>query len=299
MVKWPPIAYTCSVRAAFIGDMEWGIVMSIHGQWLAIITSILAAAAIVLGARFVLVRRLDSSAELRLGKLFAFGTGVLFVAVILDFLPDAWEMAKDKTPWGIFAGILLLWILTQLADRLFARHQLAGRRSPNESTGSETVQFTAASAVVLAVSLSAHSLLEGAALAVATKQVTLSGGVFVAAMLLHKLPEGILWGLALYKAMPDAVSSNPNRIRYTLMIPAVCTLAGTIAGITFLNFASSSIIAILSALLCGAMIFICLGELFPMLRESAGAIPINKWFFAGIITMLVPLGIALFADKIT
>ncbi|MCL6444116.1 MAG: hypothetical protein K6T83_11780 [Alicyclobacillus sp.] len=268
--------------------------MITHGQLLALATSVLAAAAIVMGARFVLSHKIAPSTELRLGKLFAFGTGVLFVAVILDFLPDAWGLAAEKTPWGMFAGILLLWILTQWVDRSFSRYQPTEDFISNEAVSSGIVQFTFASAVVLAVSLSMHSLLEGAALAVATKQVTASSIIFVAAMILHKLPEGILWGLALQTAMPKAVAANPKRVWYTLMIPAACTLLGTVTGITLLDFVSSQVMGVLSALLCGALIFICLSELFPMLRESAGTVRVNKWFFAGVVAMMIPLGIGMF-----
>lgn len=266
--------------------------LSIYGQVLALCTSILAAAAIVLGARFVLRHEVSPSAELRLGKLFAFGAGVIFVAVVLDFLPDAWELAANDTPWGIFSGILLLWVLTQWVDRTFSHHQVV-QSLDSEAGRSAMIQFTFVSAVVLAVSLSVHSFLEGAALAVATHEVTVSSIIFVVAMILHKLPEGILWGLALQTAMPNAVAANPKRVWYTLMIPAACTLLGTVTGITFLHFASSQVIAILSAVLCGALIFICFSELFPMLRDSARSVPVNRWFFGGIVTMMIPLAIGM------
>lgn len=264
------------------------------GEWLALVTSILAAISVALGARIALGDQSRGLTPQRFVQAMALGTGVLVIAVLLDFLPDAWEGADAAAPWGILVGVLLIWGVTQVSDRWFQKSLLSTPVESSEPLGpteAPLVQFTVASAYVLMISLSFHTFLEGMSLAIAMQSVDASSIEFIIALLIHKLPEGLLWGLAILTAFPTVLGVHRQRLWYALLVPAACVLLGTLAGVGLIHMAASSVLAFMSAIMAGALLYICLSELLPTLREHGTTPFIHLSFAIGLILMLIPIGI--------
>lgn len=259
-------------------------------QWGAIVVGIFAAISIVVGAHITLRPTTDTQQTVAVTRLFAFGTGAFFTAVCLDFLPDAWSAAGDKTPYWLFLGALVMWIATHLSDSVFDHDQKlvscsadAREHFAEEPLWNTTLKFTPVSAIVLAAALSFHTFLEGAAVSLSFHDLSWNTLGFSLAMILHKLPEGVLWGLALATVFP----SDRSKIKRILIIPAVCTIAGVFLGIFLADQASSQVINVATGFVAGAMFYIAFAELLPTLRESTRPRLTRSWFVIGLTVMFI------------
>jgi zinc transporter ZupT len=270
-------------------------------QWGAVVVGILAAVSIVLGAHISLRPSRGSEESYTVTRVFAFGTGAFFTAVCLDFLPDAWSGSGDSTPLWLFLGAFVLWAATNASDTWFNREQnqqlvassSATAQAPdnsgstqfeaNDTLSDSILKFTPVSAVVLTAALSFHTFLEGAAVALAFHHLNWNTLGFALAMILHKLPEGVLWGLALAAVFPR----DRTKIRRVLIIPAVCTLVGVFLGIFLADQDSSQVINVATGFVAGAMFYIAFAELLPALRDSAHPRLTRNWFVIGLVVMFI------------
>lgn len=238
-----------------------------------ILVGVLACASIVIGAHFALSSSSNPGMTTGLTRMFAFGVGAFFAAVCLDILPDAWSPGGDMTPYWIFFGALVMWAATHLSDGFFVA----------ESSGDVSLKFTRVSALVLAAALSFHTFFEGAAVAFSFHHLNTATLGFSLAVILHKLPEGVLWGLALAAVFPQDL----GRIKTVLAIPAICTLVGVFLGIFLANQASSQALEVALGFVAGAMLYIAFAELLPALRETAQPRISRTWFIIGLVIMFV------------
>lgn len=272
-------------------------------EWGPILVGLLAAVSIVVGARLALhpVRTLEHS--LWVTRVFAFGTGAFFVAVCLDFLPDAWASDGQVTPLWIFVGALVMWLATNASDGLWAREEsqqtvlesgsakslgedapsVADDLDSHSALGTNRLRLTPVSAIVLATALSFHTFLEGIAIALAFHPLAWSTLGFSLAMIFHKLPEGVLWGLAL----ATVFTQDRAKVSALLTIPAVCTLLGVMLGIALATHASSEVVRVATGFVAGAMFYIAFAELLPALRESNHPRAARGWFLIGLVLMFI------------
>lgn len=254
----------------------------------------LAATSIVVGAHVALRSNTSTQQSTTTTRVFAFGTGAFFAAVCLDFLPDAWAGNGPRTPLWMFLGALVLWGATHASDTLFERdqdHQLTAATmegtagSGQSRTWNEVgaLRFTRVSAIVLAAALSFHTFLEGAAVALAFQHVGWNTLGFSLAMILHKLPEGVLWGIALATVFPG----ERSKIKRILLVPAAFTLLGVFLGIFLAAASSTQVVNVATGFVAGAMFYIAFSELVPSLRESARPSMTRNWFLFGLAVMFV------------
>ncbi len=110
----------------------------------------------------------------------------------------------------------------------------------------------------------------------------------MAALLIHKIPEGTVWGMAILNAFPELFFQNQKRIWFTLSGLAICVFIGTILGIYLFMKLNRFGIGVLASLLAGALLYIPLAELVPALREYSSQRSLSAWFSAGILIMLLP-----------
>jgi len=249
-----------------------------------IAVGVLAVVSIVIGAHLALASP-HGAWDQRAGvtRAFAFGTGAFFSAVCLDFLPDAWSANGPDTPLWLFLGALIMWLATNAVDGLWSREESRQADGSGGTTDSApaALQFTRVSAVVLAAALSFHTFLEGIAVALSFHPVNWNTLGFSLAMILHKLPEGVLWGLALATVFPR----DRARVRRILLIPAICTLIGVFLGIDLAGHASSGVVEVATGIVAGAMFYIAFAELLPALRESSNGWMARRWFLFGLAVM--------------
>lgn len=261
-------------------------------HWGPVLVGLLAATSIVIGAHLALRSKSNTAMSTRLIRVFAFGTGSFFAAVCLDFLPDAWSANGDNTPDWVFLGALVMWAATHLSDGFFQQAQSGGGASEDtvdldqgttDSPEDIPLTFTRVSAIVLAAALSFHTFFEGAAVSFSFHDLNTRTLGFSLAIVLHKLPEGVLWGLALSAVFPEDVT----KIKRILVIPAVCTLVGVFLGINLALQASSQALDIAVGFVAGAMLYIAFAELLPALRETTQPLTTRIWFIVGLVMMFI------------
>ncbi|MCY0875496.1 MAG: ZIP family metal transporter [Firmicutes bacterium] len=256
--------------------------------WGPIVVGLFAAVSIVVGAHLALSPARNMEHGRGVTRVFAFGTGAFFSAVCLDFLPDAWSGNGAQTPLWIFLGALVMWLATNASDGMWQREERQQSQGAETATEASSIigsalTFTPVSAVVLAIALSFHTFLEGVAVALSFHPLTFNTLGFSLAMILHKLPEGVLWGLALAAVFPR----DRTRVRTMLIIPAVCTLIGVMLGIDLAGHASSAVVRIATGFVAGAMFYIAFAELLPALREAAYLRTARLWFLFGLVVMFM------------
>jgi len=138
---------------------------------------VLAAAATVAGG-WLVARREWSRLFLR--YLLALGAGFLLAAVFLEVIPEAYELSGSRA--------LLLVLVGYLIVHLFV-HTVSQHVHFGEETHVEEVRSGLTAEVAL-VGLLVHALFDGIVLGAGFVVSLYLGGVLLAAVMLHKLPEG-------------------------------------------------------------------------------------------------------------
>jgi ZIP family zinc transporter/zinc and cadmium transporter len=141
----------------------------------AIIAAIVAALANVIGAALVTGKRVWSARDLDM--MIAFSGGFMISVALVDMIPDAVVAHGATAGWLILAGYLAVH-LTQ--------HTLV----PHFHFGEETHHVTRAVGVSALIGLMLHMLMDGVAIASGFAVGSSVGTLIVAAIILHKLPEG-------------------------------------------------------------------------------------------------------------
>jgi zinc transporter ZupT len=106
---------------------------------------------------------------------------------------------------------------------------------------------------------------------------------FVLALILHKLPEGVLWAMAISALAPLSNRENRVRIMWVILLPALAMMAGSVLGLIIIGGWALSLQGVVMAFVAGALLYICFSELLPMLTIGKG----SKWFVLGVLLMVV------------
>ncbi|MEO7102917.1 MAG: ZIP family metal transporter [Gemmatimonadaceae bacterium] len=141
----------------------------------ALLAAIVAALANVVGAAFVTGRRVWSARDLDI--MIAFSGGFMISVAVVDMIPDAVVAHGATAGWMVLAGYLAVH-LTQ--------HNLV----PHFHFGEETHHVTRAVGISALIGLMLHMLMDGVAIASGFGAGASVGTLVVAAIILHKLPEG-------------------------------------------------------------------------------------------------------------
>jgi len=141
----------------------------------ALVASVVAALANVVGAAFVTGRRVWSPRDLDM--MIAFSGGFMIAVAVVDMIPEAVATHGAGAGWFVLAGYLAVH-LTQ--------HTLV----PHFHFGEETHHVTRAVGISALIGLMLHMLMDGVAIASGFDAGSTIGTLVVAAIILHKLPEG-------------------------------------------------------------------------------------------------------------
>lgn len=141
----------------------------------AFIAAVVAALANVLGAALVTGRRVWTARDLDM--MIAFSGGFMISVAVVDMIPEAIASRGTTAGWMVLAGYLAVH-LTQ--------HTLI----PHFHFGEETHHVTRAVGISALVGLMLHMLMDGVAIASGFAAGTVVGTLVVAAIIMHKLPEG-------------------------------------------------------------------------------------------------------------
>lgn len=141
----------------------------------ALLAAVVAALANVVGAALVTGRRVWTARDLDM--MIAFSGGFMISVAIVDMVPEAIATHGATAGWMVLAGYLAVH-LTQ--------HTLV----PHFHFGEETHHVTRAVGISALIGLMLHMLMDGVAIASGFAAGTVVGTLVVAAIIMHKLPEG-------------------------------------------------------------------------------------------------------------
>lgn len=141
----------------------------------ALIAALVAALANVIGALLVTGRRVWTARDLDM--MIAFSGGFMISVALVDMIPDAIVAHGTVAAWMVLAGYLAVH-LTQ--------HTLV----PHFHFGEETHHVTRAVGISALIGLMLHMFMDGVAIASGFAAGASVGTLVVAAIILHKLPEG-------------------------------------------------------------------------------------------------------------
>jgi hypothetical protein len=156
--------------------------------------------------------------------------GLVPPLVLVRLAPHAYDELGAAAPCLLAAGYAFVWLVERRGH------------------GARGARFAA---TVIVSALAAHAFADGAALAVASRaagRAGASGGALAAALLLHRLPEG----LVLTRAIVPALGWPAALVRLGLM--AAATAAGALAGRTALDVLPEGPFDALMALSFGALL---------------------------------------------
>ncbi len=144
---------------------------------MSLIGGMIAALATVAGG-WMVARREWSRQYLR--YLIGLGAGFMLAAVFVEVLPDAYELSGSRAPLYVLAGYLVVHLFV---------HTLSTHVHFGEETHVEEVRSGHTAEVALA-GFALHALFDGVMVGAGFLVSAYLGGVLLAAVVLHKLPEG-------------------------------------------------------------------------------------------------------------
>lgn len=140
----------------------------------ALLAALIAAAANVIGAALVTQREWSRAA---LDAMIAFSAGFLVSVAFVEMMPEALVEGGARAAWIVLIGYLAVH-LTQ--------HTLV----PHFHFGEETHHLSHSVAISALIGLVLHMFVDGVAIASGFAAGTAVGTLVVAAIVLHKIPEG-------------------------------------------------------------------------------------------------------------
>ncbi|CAN8063471.1 unnamed protein product [Agarophyton chilense] len=209
---------------------------------------------------------------LRLGNAFA--AGFLVAAALVHILPPAIislsENVATRYPLGGFLALLAICVVFMLD--LFARHmQTVQTTLPFHSHRPPSSAHSPAVAIVLAVSLSFHSFLEGVSLGVSRSDSSSFTALSVA-ILVHKLFAALALGSAL-TISADGRPELQKRSVYMCLFFAAVTPLGALSGIALLHVlpdhATVVLVPVFNLLSAGVFLYVGMVELLADEFRSA------------------------------
>jgi zinc and cadmium transporter len=144
---------------------------------LAFVAGTVAGAATIAGG-WLVARREWSRRYLR--YLLALGAGFMLAAVFLEVIPEAYELTGSRALFYVLLGYLVVHLFV---------HTLSQHVHFGEETHVEEVRAGHTAEVALA-GLMLHALFDGVMVGAGFLVSSYLGGVLLAAVVLHKLPEG-------------------------------------------------------------------------------------------------------------
>ncbi|KAJ1452863.1 hypothetical protein M885DRAFT_418472, partial [Pelagophyceae sp. CCMP2097] len=125
--------------------------------------------------------------------------------------------------------------------------------------------------ILMTVSLTAHNLPEGLAVAVSTHSSCRSGAAVALAVALHNIPEGEALRFVIALPVLAATGSKRKALALTLM-SGLSEPTGALLGLLFLNpFITSRRVEGINSFVAGVMIWISCCELFPEAAKLGSA----------------------------
>jgi zinc transporter ZupT len=228
---------------------------------LALLLSLLAAAATIAGGAFVVFRFSGRETWLRL--FLAFGAGFLLSAALLAMVPHAFERI------GAEAAVLIL--LGYLVTHLF-EHTLVPHFHFGEETHAHTEHLGRGSFMAAGGGMVVHSLFDGVTIGSGLLLDPRLGWLLFLAILLHKLPDGFTMASI---ALASGQSDRTAKIAVGLL--GIATIIGTVAITLLAGWAAPAL-----AFSAGVALYVAATDLMPEVNRQHG-VGWSAAVFAGVV----------------
>ena len=230
---------------------------------LALLMSLLAGLATVLGGVFTFFVKRDNLKGLSIG--LGFSAGVMIFLSFADILQSSEKMLKSYFPthsqWLVLGGFLAGTLTAILIDYFIPDHIDEDLFAQGDNCAHH--HRIKRAGLLTAIAICIHNFPEGmATFFVATQDVTLGLSVALA-IALHNIPEGIAVALPIY----HATGKKRLAIWYSFL-SGISEPIGALIGLFALHyFLPAATIGILFAAVAGIMVYISFDTLLPLSRE--------------------------------
>ncbi|MEL6790310.1 MAG: ZIP family metal transporter [Pseudomonadota bacterium] len=177
----------------------------------------------------------------------AFAVGVLLTSTLFHLLPEGYLLSDQIWQWVAagFFGFLGFGLLLRIV------------------TSGQAFETDLTFAFSSAVALGTHSLLDGVLYATAFQGDGVVGWLSVLGLWVHEFPEGVI----IYYLLREANLSSGVAMMLAFLTACVSTLVGTVATLSFLDFFSTSLAAMMG-ITAGAFFYIMIFHLGPHAADT-------------------------------
>lgn len=196
-----------------------------------------------------------------LSVILGSAAGIMLYTAFMKFMPDAISILSTQlsylevrivsTTW-FFIGIILLYPLSYLVN-IWKRKKNVGY--------DESTQEYRHMAVLLLITITAHSFVEGLATFLSFMADPLVAIPLVLSIIVHNFPEGMTIG-ALFNKISDSVNRK-RAVLYSVVASLFEPIGAVTAYIFILKYSNPVLTGIFKALLSGLLVATALNELIP------------------------------------
>lgn len=223
------------------------------------------------------------------GAQAAVGGGLLALAVMVA-LPAALVHVAPPRALALFAGAAVGAAFAARALRCALRLPLAAALCEDASNGAPARAAPAADveralgALVVAVALAVHNVLEGLSVSLAAPVAAQPRAIALVALLLEHVPEGASIAIPVFRATRRPWAGAQIALAVGMLEP----LAAACVALCLPGVVSHTLVGSAHALVAGIITFIATGEMIPSaVAGVGGANTLSSWMGAGVMTATV------------
>lgn len=209
--------------------------------------------------------------------------GVMIYISLVEIFPSAYEALAQiyteetsymLTTLSFFLGIGCVMLLDLLTPNLDKKNLKEQDFSSLKRTG-----------LMVALVITMHNLPEGLVTFLAAMQNPTTGIAIAAAIAIHNIPEGMAVSIPVYYA-----TNSKKKAFYYCLLSALAEPVGALLGyLVLLPILSEEVLAIIFAVIAGAMVFISIDELLPAAYQYSGKRLTAYGFVSGMLLMALSL----------
>ncbi|NLL01911.1 MAG: ZIP family metal transporter [Mollicutes bacterium] len=211
-------------------------------------------------------------------NLISFSLGISFVVlillVILDILPECFELFPDYKFLAIGGGILVGIALLLILEKLVPHH--------HDHTEKDDHDHLTHIGVMTSIAIIIHNIVEGIGIGAIAESSFKSGIIYALGVALHNIPFGI--------KITALLKDNKKKLWINLGLLTLSTLIGGILVFIFKDMLSDFFLGTLLSITIGMIFYIICFELINELKEN-----FNKYAIYGILTgiLIMLLGLVI------
>ncbi len=221
---------------------------------LAFLLTVLAGLATGIGS--LIAYFIQKPKTIHLSFFLGFSSGVMLYVSFMELLPTALKMAGQGWVVGaFFTGVLFIALVDQFIPEVENPHHY---KEPSPEVEDQTHHLKRAG-LFIAIAIGIHNFPEGLVTFVSTLSNVKIGVTVASAIAIHNILEGIVVSVPLFYA-----TGNRNKAFFYSFLSGMIEPLGAVIGFLVLRpFLTQQFVALLPAFIAGIMIYISLDEILP------------------------------------